>query len=626
LMLAERLKGISNPEEFFRMIKPCTDLDGPIFDIHTHAIKRCNEELDTNYRSFEKILTLNEKVFKDIVARNEEYREAGSRSGLTDYVQNVWTEHEKPGYVEVTILDREDEAPPERQRIQNLIIELLSRGFSYRDIAVLTQKNEDAINVTTWLNEKSIPFISYSSLDIRRRKITGEIVSLLNFLHSPPDNRSFATFILGDIFTGNLARNPTGIDIQQIRDSLFTFRDNSPLYKSFQHEFPVLWDSYFSGLFKSSGYFPLYDLVVQIFHVFRVFELAKDEEATLAKLLEVVKDCEGAGYNSIRDFLDFAENREPGETEWTMNIPKDIDAVNVMTIHKAKGLGFPVVIVLLYEVRSRGFDYIVEEDRDGVCLLKITKATMSSDPLFETLYHEETTSEMVNRLNSLYVGFTRPEEEFYVIAVQGKYTGYPFNLLPVAEYPPSLKPERLPLKSADAFETFTVRHHHTQIEFPTTSEEVLKIEEKRRGEFIHRVLYFIEYVDEEFQKKLSEIIKKVTDETATEYSVDEIIQVITGFISMEAVAEFFQKRPNRVIMREQEFSDRKGNVFRMDRVIVDSENIMVLDYKTGSDRDAEAKHQKQMETYIRVLDGIYADKNVQGLIVYIDLREVRSIP
>ncbi len=55
---------------------------------------------------------------------------------------------------------------------------------------------------TTWLNAKGVPFVSYSSLDIRSRKITGEIISLLTFLDSPLDDLSFATFILGRYLEG----------------------------------------------------------------------------------------------------------------------------------------------------------------------------------------------------------------------------------------------------------------------------------------------------------------------------------------------------------------------------------------------------------------------------------------
>ena len=230
----------------------------------------------------------------------------------------------------------------------------------------------------------------------------------------------------------------------------FMKRNDPPLYKAFQQEFRDLWEMYFAGLFRASGYLPLYDLVSEIFNVFRVFEVMEAEESTLVKILEVVKDFEGAGYNSLRDFLGSAGSDEAGETEWTMNVPKNMDAVHVMTVHKSKGLGFPAVVVLLYEDRSKGFDYILEEDEEGACLLKITKEVLNSAPDCEGLYREEEMKDMVNRLNSLYVGFTRPKEELYVIGVRGGCAGYPFDLLPLDDYPPAAKPDRRPAEMTEA--------------------------------------------------------------------------------------------------------------------------------------------------------------------------------
>jgi hypothetical protein len=102
--------------------------------------------------------------------------------------------------------------------------------------------------------------------------------------------------------------------------------DNPPLYKAFSGIQRPL-GNIFCRTFRASGYLPLYDLVSEIFNVFRVFEILEEEESTLIKILEVVKDFEGAGYNSLRDFLGFAGNNESGETEWNMNVPKNMDAV-----------------------------------------------------------------------------------------------------------------------------------------------------------------------------------------------------------------------------------------------------------------------------------------------------------
>jgi len=581
-------------------------------------------ELKTNFRSLKKILDFNERVFKEIVAGNDKYREAGTRSGLTDYVQ-CSRDGSSQGYCEVVLQERDDETPPERCVIQGLVKELRSRGFSYGDIAILTRRNEDVVKTTLWLNEKNIDFISYSNLDIRRRKITGEIVSLLNFLDSPMDDLSFATFISGEIFGARMRTDHPEITTGILRGFLFTYRGSSPLYKSFQKEFSVLWEKYFAGLFKASGYFPIYDLVTEAYAVFKVFEALADEEAALVKILEAVKEFEGAGYNSIRDFLDFAGDSESGESEWNMDVPKALDAVKVMTIHKAKGLGFPVVIVLLYEGRNRGFDYIIEEEEDGVRLLKINKKTMVSDPTFERLYEEETTKEKVNRLNSLYVGFTRAKEELYVIGVKGKSDTFPFDLLPGSDFEATAKPDRGYIPAAKSSEVFNVRHYPKQIEEEVRTDEMISVEERARGEFIHRVLYHIEYLHDDMESVLEDIIRRVKLETSSESAAEGVKGLLLRLFGRREIATYFEPRPEREVKREQEFSDEEGHLFRMDRVVIDPDRVTILDFKTGGEGWAEENYRAQLRKYMKIVKDIYPGRRLEGRIVYIDLGEVRTL-
>jgi ATP-dependent exoDNAse (exonuclease V) beta subunit len=581
-------------------------------------------ELKISRRSPKKILDFNEKVFKEIAAGNDKYREAGTRSGLTDYVQCA-RDGSSEGYCEVALLERNDETPPERRVIQDLVAELRSRGFSYGDIAILTRRNEDVVKTTLWLNEKNIDFISYSNLDIRRRKITGEIVALLNFLDSPMDDLSFSTFINGEIFGALLRADHPETTQERLGEFLFGYRGSPPLYKSFQKEFPLLWENYFAGLFKASGYFPIYDLVTEAYAVFRVFETLVDEEAALVKILEAVKEFEGAGYNSIRDFLDFAGDSDSGESEWNMDVPKALDAVKVMTIHKAKGLGFPAVIVLLYEGRNRGFDYIIEEEEDGVRLLKINKKTMVSDPAFERLYEEEAIKENVNRLNSLYVGFTRAKEELYVIGVKGRSETFPFDLLPASDFASTVKPDRRDIPAAKSFRVFSVRHHPKQIEAEVRTDEMISVEERARGEFIHRVLYHVEYLHDDMQSVLGDIIRKVSVETASESAAEGVKELLLRLFGRKEIATFFEPRHGREVKREQECSDEKGHLFRMDRVVIDPDRVTVLDFKTGGEGRAEEKYKAQMRNYMNIAKDIYHSRRVDGRIVYIDLGEIRTL-
>jgi ATP-dependent helicase/nuclease subunit A len=579
-------------------------------------------ELPTNYRSTKRIIEFNERVFKENLLRNDEYREAGKRSGLTEYEQEP-REGAEDGYVALSLLERNDEEPPERKKIQELVKELRKRGYDYRDIAVLTQTNEDAVSATTWLNEKDIPFISYSSLDVRRRTITGEIVALMNFLDAPTNDLSFGTFILGDVFAKAVSKEYPEVNIGRLREFCFAQRENPPLYKAFQETFSSLWEKYFEGLFRAVGFLPVYDLVTEIFAVFRVFDTLSEEEAALIKIFEVVKDFEGGGFNSIKDFLSNALDEDSGEI-WKMAVPSNTNAVQVMTIHKAKGLGFPVVIVLLYEVKNRGFEYIIEEKDSAVCLLKINKSAASCDEGLQDLYDQERMKEMVNRLNSLYVGFTRPERELYVVGVKTRDTAYPFVLLPADEFLPAAAQKAIEKASGSsvALPSCPLLHRSKQFEFSDSAEEFMTIEERRRGDFIHRVLFYLDYITNGSTPEVKKIIQRAREDTGSDYPGEETEALVIAVTEHHELAGYFRQVRGREIRKEQEYSDSAGRLFRMDRVIIDPGAITVIDYKTGGTRKALDRYRAQMRNYMKILSEVYTGKSISGIIALVDLGEV----
>jgi ATP-dependent exoDNAse (exonuclease V) beta subunit len=153
----------------------------------------------------------------------------------------------------------------------------------------------------------------------------------------------------------------------------------------------------------------------------------------------------------------------------------------------------------------------------------------------------------------------------------------------------------------------------------------MRIDERHRGEFIHRVLFFVEYVDEKLKKHLSEIVTRVNNEMGSSYSEEEITHTVKELIEHRDMVEFFQKKPGRTIMREQECSDTKGTVFRLDRVILDTDKITVIDYKTGHDRDAGDAYMVQIKKYMKILREVYPGKPVEGIIAYIDTKELRRV-
>ncbi|HXX35102.1 MAG TPA: UvrD-helicase domain-containing protein [Thermodesulfobacteriota bacterium] len=584
-----------------------------------HKVK----ELEVNYRSLEAVVDFSKAFFKKVIANHDRYREPASRSGLVGYEQTVKEDQKGSGYVEVIGCEREEDGPAEKKKIQDLIKDLIHRGYSHSDIAVLAYRNEDVVNITTWLNEVDIPFISYSNLDIRTRKLTAEIVALLTFLDSPPDDLSFARFVLGDIFRKALDASKE-LELRTLHEFLFRNRQKASLYKAFQEEFPDVWNIYFEALFKSTGYLPLYDLVNEIYRVYRVFDHFREEEATLIKILEVIKNFEGKGKNNPGDFLKYASDAEAGESNWTIDVPAGIDAVKVMTLHKAKGLGFPVGIILMYEEIPRGFKYILDEEADGVRLLKINRQIMKASGFLQEKYEEERLKDLVNKLNTLYVGFTRAEDELYIIGVQGKRSQFPIDLLQTMDSRVGSKNVVRPRSLERTREKMKLYHHPDPIKFPFEAVEELNLEERRRGEFIHRVLYFVDAL-ENIELQLERIIDRVNDELMTDYSKEATKRSLLEFLNHKEVTPYFLAAPAKVVRKEQDFSDLRGNLFRMDRVIFEEGRIVVIDYKTGTDREAEKEYISQIKNYTRILREMYPDRNVEGIIAYVDLKAITRV-
>jgi len=597
------------------------------FSSALHNVK----ELEINFRSLAGVVDFSKTFFKKMIANHDKYREPASRSGLIDYEQEVKKDHRDSGYVEVIRCEKKDDEPEEKRKIQELVKELFERGYSYSDIAILAYRNEDVVNITTWLNEVDVPFISYSSLDIRTRKLTAEIVALLTFLDSPPDDLSFAGFVLGDVFRKALEASQK-VELEALHEFLFRNRKKTPLYKAFQEEFAEVWKNYFEDLFKSTGYLPLYDLVSEIYRIYRVFDHFREEEATLIKILEVIKNFEGEGRNNPGDFLKSALDEEAGESDWTIDVPEGIPAVKVMTIHKAKGLGFRVAILLIYEETSRGFKYILDEETAGVNLLKINKQIMKASAFLEGKYEEEGLKNLVNKLNTLYVGFTRAEDELYIIGVQGRRNQFPVDLLQTMDSQIGSKnPPRLRSIDSDQVEKtrtregFKLYHHSGPIKFPVAAIEELNLEDRVRGEFIHRVLYFVDTFDEKIEQDLERIIERVNDEFKADYPMETTKKDLLEFLNHEEIRPYFQAKPGRVIKKEQDFSDPRGNLLRMDRVIFEGDRVSVIDYKTGTDKEAEKEYISQLKDYIRILREVYPDKNVEGVIAYVDLKEIKKV-
>jgi len=580
------------------------------------------KDLVVNYRSCERIVDFNKTVFHKIVPA-QYTNNAPKTSGLSTFKQKVEKDKRGKGYVEVSMFEPNDEFIPERTKLLNIITDCRTREYEYGDITILTPKNNDVIEVSSWLNGAQIPFISHSSLDIRSRRIIGDLLALMRFLDSPIDDLAFASFILSKTFIRILygqQHTPAMKDLHEF--VLKAKQDNKsvPLYSTFREQYQSLWQQYFEQLFTVVGYLPLYDLTEEIFKRFQLFSLIGEEEGTLARFLGVIKDFEDQGQNNLKDFLSFAEE-ENGDSQWNFIVPHGTAAVEVMTIHKAKGLGNRVVIVLLYDTKKTHLSRILKEEADGIRLLHITSKEAGLLEEFQQLYDARRLAQDVDDLNKLYVAFTRAREEMYILSVKSDNYREPSKFLPQEDYGQTKKPvveKKDVFLESKAGKRFAARSVLTA----STSAEKLAMYERQRGDCIHEILSQIEFIDEHIEDSLQVLIERQAENSVIGTDFNHLQDTLKAFLSSPEIMPWFAPQTGRTILNEQEFVDAEGRLFRMDRIVMDADSITVIDFKTGDDKE---EYSGQIEKYVNILENYYQGKSIRGTLAFVDRKNLRVV-
>jgi ATP-dependent exoDNAse (exonuclease V) beta subunit len=577
--------------------------------------------LGTNFRSGERLLDFTRAVFHDIVPL-QVMTGAAQASGLATFTQKPRPEAKGKGVVETIIMEGDTADRPEREEILRIVSDCLERGFSLRDIAVITPENEDVVKVSGWLNEAGHEFVPFSTLDIRTRKVVGEILAFLRFLDSPIDSLAFGTFLVGTLFRARLEADGIKIDSAKLHELAFKRNRNSaqrPLYIMVKEQFPELWKRYFDPLFSVTGYLPLYDLTTHTYKRFGVFELVPREEAALVKLLDVVKQFEEQGVNSLSGFIEFAgESSE--DSDWNIDVPPDVNAVRIMTIHKAKGLDFRVVVVLLYDVPIRPDRVFMEETKEGVRLVRLVKKHAEENAYLDGLLVERELRGKVDQLNKLYVALTRAKDEMYVVAVQYPQAKEPSLFLPATGVEPKKKGKVAgePVKEQPRAKLV---HHNRGLDGGQGVERIY-LEETKRGETIHNILARIETIGEHPSEDVQNAVEAEVRSKRSSPDSANLAESIRRFLSLEGIASYFRAAKGRTILNEQEFARGDGQLFRMDKVVVDAEAVTVLDFKTG---DEQKEYANQVRNYMAILREVFPGKMIKGVLAYVDGGVSRSV-
>ncbi|MCG2726891.1 MAG: UvrD-helicase domain-containing protein [Elusimicrobia bacterium] len=591
------------------------------------------KNLPINYRSDGRILNYADNLFKEKLKNTPELI-ADDITELTVYEQAVKKGRESLGYVQTEVFEtfNINEDAIEKEKLLE-IIESASRRYPLNEIAILVAKNKRIEPIVQWLTEKNIPVASLSSLDIRNRKVIAELLALLKFLETPSDDLAFSAFVCGDIF---LKLAEKDLKKEDIADIIFEIKQRGRkelLYPNFQahSKFKKYWDEYFAELFKKVGYLPLYELVSLVYSKFKIFENFKEESAFLAKFLDAVIKLEGSGAGNLRTFLEFAQvSDDDKEAVFSIDLPNYVDAARVMSFHKSKGLGFSVIINLIYDERADTKAMYFKEAGGIINVFRITKDMAEVSPKLKPIYKAKKLDEDVQDLNLLYVISTRAKHELYNIVVKKitKAKSKDIKLIDIFEDYESKS--SLPLKSKEvkAFKLKSV-----DIIAPSPKQDTYDFENLRptyksyfetsEGALCHDILSKVIFLAPNTPKELKEHYDTFVSKYNFDFNKTKIIKSLSDFLAIGGIKEYFTEKPERQIKTEAEFIDKNGALRRMDRLIIDKDKVTLIDFKTGAENTEN--YNKQMLDYIAILSEVYKDSNIKAVIAYIDLKKIEVI-
>ena len=303
--------------------------------------------------------------------------------------------------------DTEEEVPSGAlDQLPLVLVDLLKRGYRCSDIAILVRTKAHAANVAETLLSApeevlegySLPFLSEEALHVDRAYSVRFIIAALSYLADTSIPLRLA--VLQEAYhqvlalSGQAEEDLSEAELQELRDF-----GRQGLY-----EVVEIINSRYGKLFPES------------------------EGAYLVKLLDMLYSWEQEEAADISTFLQYWQDK--GHLQSIVNNSAE-DAITLMTIHKSKGLGFPVV--LLPDI-SWQLDEALSANKENIlwCPIpphiseteELTATNVTSVPLkytttlqmsyFAEPYFEEKLKNMMDSLNLLYVATTRPKQELHI--------------------------------------------------------------------------------------------------------------------------------------------------------------------------------------------------------------------
>lgn len=551
--------------------------------------------LSTNYRSRAEIIAFNNRLFTSIL---ENEASPLASQVFSDYLQHTPADPKTGGYTAIEVLRKgEDDAG---EKITALVADILSDGYRLSDICILCRKKDEGEEMAGVLKSTGYAISSSEALKLNNNREVKFLVSALRFALHP--ERQFERFEFLQFFFLVKNMDSSAYDLETVCSfppaGFLAFFANAGI-----------------DLEGMTGLDP-YQLSEFFTAKFGLLHQGGSAEYLLA-FLDHALDYTTRRSKSLADFLRHWDTRK---TE--LAIPAGAaNAITINTIHKAKGLEYPIVILPFISWRTTPkpdsqiwlsideLDYPELESASG----RIRSAPFSYTQDFEfsaEILQREKDLFYIENLNMLYVALTRAVDRQYLwIWAKESQKGLAIEQIgQLAEHflhtEGIFQPEQRlyefgqkgPRDSRE--EKAPPSRFEIHLPEPFRGKPGLKIkwtppeERVQEGNLIHAAFERIRRATD-----LEPVVSALGKEgLLPEELAETVTHKIRAVLQHPELAPLFEE--NALVKNEADILSSHSSTRRPDRVVFLNGQVYILDYKTGKRR---AAHEKQLQDYARLL-------------------------
>lgn len=554
--------------------------------------------LGSNWRSRERLVDFNNRFFRELAVQlpNEDFQEV--YAGLEQKA-----EQSAGGVVDIRFLAEDDDSPyPYGEASLGVIKSLLERGYRQSDICILTRSNAHArLQVEYLMQEQErlplagepLRIISADSLQMSASKEVEAIVSFLAMLEFPQEASRRLPWLE---WSANRLSTPEQYFAYCYEHSQSAIEDELSFLEEHLAQFHA---ETFEGQ----------DLLRQVYTLCKSLDLSWQADPYLQHFLDMISDFMKEHKGDRRAFLAYWE--EKGHKK-SLHLPSSLDAIQVMSIHKSKGLEFPVVIVPHAEQtwNDNGKNHqlwidLPAEEYHGLPVLRMRRSSLKEEerplrPHYEAYYDLDQAKEVLDNINAYYVAFTRAEQELYIISTekQSKQASLQNALQDFWAQEQMSSPEEPRLKAAKTQSVLELKHYA-----PVNWQERVAVispmpkewsegEARNKGSRIHEVLA---------QLKSAQDWPSLCNQLEADawFSGDELQELdakLQALFAHGILGPLFSQEAE--VYNERPLLLPDGSRKIPDRLVSMQGKWHLLDYKTGN---PESKHHQQLQEYCSLL-------------------------